>query len=199
MTSPSRGFSSTGVFTLALPISAESGQVGGSLEPILICANEQAPRPATAEGLTVIPCGKVVTTLRTLALAKPPGSSFWGTLMSIAIPVGEAARWVPGVTVTAGLKETRSQPSVMKGVPSRSALKEATEKMPGVSQLSAATLVIPGVPGHEVGLERKGTILVATEAPRLWGFPIVPPPNRSGSWLGSAGTPQRVITVPKTL
>src|SRR5215218_2298501 len=159
-----------------------------------ISAREQDPRPDAEEDETVIPSGRVVTTLRTSAVRSPSGSSTWGTSRSTLKPVGKPAEWMVGWAVALGANGRLSHPSKTNGVPSSSLVNVRVSKTPRFSQESPRIVNDAGVSAQDVGMLRKGTRGNWDWMGVLGSMPTLRA-ERSASCEVSAGTPQNVSLI----
>src|ERR1700748_3803917 len=81
-TDPVSGEGKSGVSISTVPTWDAAGHVGGASEPCPNCAGAHAARPLAADGLSVMPAGRVTRASFRVAVAWPVGSSFWGTCKS---------------------------------------------------------------------------------------------------------------------
>src|SRR4029077_6871255 len=107
---PVRVPGSSGLWSQTVPTLEARGLGGAAALALVICAGLQEPRPSAAEGLTVIPWGRVTTAFFKGGVARVSGSSDWGTLSSTSRPEAESAVLESGCTVRVGLKWSRLQP-----------------------------------------------------------------------------------------
>ena len=149
----------------------------------------QPASPSAAAGLIVMPSGSVTSAVFRFDWATPVGFWGWGTLTSTEIAVGLSELVDEDCTSTDGSKGTASQPSAPTGV-----VELRCSKAPFCHEL-ARRRVVTG-PVHEVGLVRKGSTGAWVGQSDRLGRGRCRHAPRSASWAGSAGTPQKVSSVP---
>src|SRR5215212_915432 len=174
-----------------------------------ISPGAHAPSPSADDGETRTPSGNLTTAFLRSASAIRTGSFVCGETRSNVNPAGLPALVVCGLAVSVGLNGTSAQPTMPtsgpktdggNGYPGESCVTQAADlNTPGFVHESIRAVVVRPTPAsvHEVGLRRKavsGEPFLQNGPPRDGG--ACPEHARSGSWTGSAGTPQNVIVVP---
>src|SRR5690606_28997495 len=135
------------------------------------------------EGLIVMPSGIVTTAFFNGGGARPSAFSSVGKRISTSRPVGDSGKKVVGAISISGSKVSLSQPSTGGAKASKRL------KTPGFCHESILRTVTGDCPVHSEGFDRnriEGAVL-GVGMQKKSGLP-----QRSASWLESAGCPQRV-------
>src|SRR5262245_36544119 len=173
------------------PTIEASGQFGAFLVPNPTCAREHAASPSAAAGEIEMPCGSATTAFCSVGVARPPAWSFCGIFRSTVSPDGASACDESGVTSIDGLNDRPSHPVRDSGVE-----EIVGTNWPGCCHESAVMVAEPGTP-QNVGLVMNG-LRGAPLGTEQFGSVLPAHRPRWLSWLGSAGTPQKVSEDPRT-